>query len=351
MVEKINAEINKVYFIDKYTLVLILEGTGNIQVDFKNYHDWQDKAIYLEKGQYIKFLSDDFVVRFISFPDEIFFKSKDVRILFKHLISLGYINFNECKECQLFLDNTVFNDKLNNLIDISTEQWYWQNPFQANKDEYQIIFDIKDVIDAEFTNKINTKSLINHIVNTDLSQKTAYNVQHLVKDKLGISINKLIHNKQLTESQKEVAFTDKSIQEIAYDQGYKDPAYFNRVFKDKVGQTPKQFRDNFDYQNRDIFTQDLIELIQLFHKEEHSLGFYADKMNVSVKTLSKKVKQKMNTSLGQLIRSQIIVSAMDMLAADENVKDVAYSLGFQEANHFSSFFSNYVGVSPSAYKK
>jgi len=344
MVEKLTSEINKVYFINKYTLVHILEGTGNIQVDFKNYGDWSDKAIFLEKGQYIKFMSDDFVVRFIDFPDDILFQSKDVRVLFKHLISLGYINFKECEDCQTFLNKTVFNEEMGNLIDVSTKQWYWQNPFKANKEEYQIIFDVKEVIDNEFTNKINVQSLINNI-------DSEFNAQHLVKDKLGITINKLISKKLLTESKKNIAFTDKNIQEIAYDQGYKDPAYFNRLFKNKVGQTPKEFRDNFDYKNRDLFTQDIINLVQQFHKEQHALGFYADKMNVSIKTLSKKVKHKMNTTLGQLIRSEIIQSAKMKLSQNEKVKDVAYVLGFEEVSHFSSFFTNYVGIAPSIFKK
>ena len=344
MVNKIKAEINKVYFINKYTLVHILDGSGSIQVDFKNYNDWEDKAIFLEKGQYIKFMSDDFVVRFIDFPDEILFKSKDVRILFKHLISLGYINFKECEDCQTFINKTVFNNQMSNLIDVSTKQWYWQNPFQASKDEYQIIFDVKDVIDAEFSSKIGVKSLLNHL-------HSDYNAQHLVKDKLGITISKLINKKQLLESKKEIAFTDKSIQEIAFEQGYKDPAYFNRVFKNNVGETPNQFRGTFDYENRDMFSQNIIELIQLFHKEEHALSFYADKMNVSVKTLSKKVKQKMNNSLGQLIRYQIIQSAKSMLSEKTQVKDVSYALGFEEVSHFSSFFTNYVGQPPSDYKK
>jgi len=78
--------------------------------------------------------------------------------------------------------------------------------------------------------------------------------------------------------------------------------------------------------------------------------YYGTKMNISVKTLSKKVKQKMNSSLGQLIRSQIIQSAKIMLSQNENVKDVAFALGFEEANHFSKFFTNHVGVSPSVYK-
>lgn len=345
MVTKIKAEINKVYFIEQYTLIHILEGSGNIQVDFKNYHDWSDKAIYLEKGQYIKFLSDDFLVRFIHFPDEIIFKSKDVRILFKHLISLGYINFKECDDCKTFLNATVFNNSMSELIDISTEQWYWQNPFQANKDEYQVIFDVKEIIDQEFSNNINTAALANHLTHSE------YTVKHLVKNKLGLSVKNLIQNKKLIESQKDIAFTDKNIQEIAYDQGFKDPGYFNRTFKNQTGQTPKQFRDNFDYKERDLFVQDLIHLIQEFHTEQHALGFYADQMNISIKALSKKVKLKMNTSLGQLIRSQLILSAKEMLSQEESIKNIAHTLGFEEANHFSSFFSHYVGVSPSNYTK
>ena len=129
MVKKFTPEINKVYFINQYTLVQILSGNGSIQVDFKNYFDWQDKIIYLEKGQYIKFLSENFIVRQIEFDDEAVFRNKEVRVLFKHLISLGYINFSECETCQQYLSNTIFSSQLSDIIDISSKQWYWQNPF------------------------------------------------------------------------------------------------------------------------------------------------------------------------------------------------------------------------------
>ena len=134
MVEKLLPDINKVYFIVQHTLIHILSGGGGIQVDFKNYYDWQDKAIYMEKGQYVKFLSDDFVVRKIEFPNENLFYNQDIRVLFKHLISLGYINFSECVDCQKYLGNTVFSNDTSDLLDISSQQWYWQNPFNANKE-------------------------------------------------------------------------------------------------------------------------------------------------------------------------------------------------------------------------
>lgn len=344
MVKKLIPKINKVYFINQYTLAHILSGSGTIEVDFKNYPDWEDKAIYLSKGQYIKFLSDNFVVRLIEFPDEILFRSKDVRVLFKHLISLGYINFSECSECKNYLDQSVFSDSLSGLIDISSRQWFWQNPFQASKTEYQLIFDIKDIIDDQFNN---------HLSNEDLAllvKENGYEAQALVKDKLGITIKDLMASKRLLESKREIAFKDVSIQEVAYDMGYKDPSYFNRVFKKSTGISPAQFRKDFEYAERDSFVQNILELVRTYHTEQRSLDFYAEKMNLSVKALSRRTRQQLNISLGQLIRYELIQTAKTMLIQEHSIIDIAFRLGFEEPNHFSQFFKHYSGSSPSDYK-
>ncbi len=342
-VEKFSPEINKVYFIENHSLIHILSGKGSIQVDFKNYFDWQEKAIFLEKGQYIKFLSDNFTIRKIEFLDDTKFYNSEVRVLFKHLISLGYIDLMECDECHMFLSESITENSAN-IIDISSKQWYWQNPFEANKEEYQIIFDTKDIIDQEYANQLSSAEL------TSFINQRGYNAQNLIKDKVGLSVKSLLTAKRLKESKKEVAFTDKTIQEISYELGFKDDAYFNRAFKNSTGQTPKQFRDNFDFKNRDLFTQDIISLLQEYHMQERSLGFYADKMNLSVKTLSKKVQIKMNTSLGQLIRLELVNTAKLMLLTGESIVDISRKLGFQEANHFTRFFKHYSGTTPSQFK-
>lgn len=343
MVTKLFPEVDKVYFIDKYTLIHILSGRGNIQVDFENYFDWQDKAIYLEKGQYIKFMSDDFVVRKIEFPDETMFRNKDVRVLFKHLISLGYIDFAECNDCKSFLNKSIFSKDTEEIIDISSKQWYWQNPFGATRSEYQIIFDVKEVIDDQFPN---------HLTNADLAKlikENGVDAQALVHKKIGLSINKLLGKKRLVESKRKIAFTDKNIQQISYEMGYKDAAYFNRVFKNSTGNTPSEFRVNFDFQRRETFVQDIIALIRSHHKEQRSLQFYADKMNLSVKALSKKTRNKLNTSLGQLIRSELISSSKMRLAENIPIHEIAYQMGFEEPNHFSNFFKHYTGKTPSEF--
>lgn len=343
-VEKFSPEINKVYFIEGHTLIHILSGKGSIQVDFKNYFDWQEKAIFLEKGQYIKFLSDDFTVRKIEFSNEQKFHSNEVRVLFKHLISLGYIDLLECAECNSFLSESTLTEHSADIIDISSKQWYWQNPFKANKEEYQVIFDTKDIIDDEYSNNLTANDLVG------LINDRGYNAQALIKNKVGLSVKGLLTSKRLQESRKQVAFTDKSIQEISYDLGYKDDAYFNRVFKNTTGQTPKQFRENFDFDHRDTFSQDLLELLQHYHAQERSLEFYADKMNLSIKALSNKVRAKMSTSLGQLIRLEIINSAKLMLLDDQPISEISRQLGFEEPNHFSRFFKHYAQLSPTEFK-
>lgn len=343
-VVKFSPEINKVYFIEGFVLFHIISGHGSIQVDFKTYFDWNDKAIFLEKGQYIKFLSDNFIVRKIEFPNDSKFYSPEVRVLFKHLISLGYIDLMECEECSRFLSETVMTQNAADIIDISSKQWYWQNPFKANKEEYQIIFDAKELIDKEYNNHLSGRDLVS------LINERGYNAQALIKNKIGISVKHLMTSKRIQESQKQVVFTDKSIQEVSYDLGYKDDAYFNRVFKKSTGQTPKQFRENFDFKNRDIFSQDILCLLKKYHKTERSLEFYAGKMNLTIHTLSNKVQAKMNQTLGQLIRIELINTAKLMLLNGESITSVSRQLGFEEPNHFSSFFKHYTNQTPSNFK-
>ncbi len=337
--------MNKVHFINEHALYLIKSGSGTIEVDFQNYSDWEDKAIYLAQGQYIKFLSEDFEVFRITFPNVESFNSPDIRVLFKHLISLGYINLQECKECHEFLSAGVFSDKVEHILDISSDQWYWQNPFQANREEYQIIFDLKETLDQEYLHTINSHQLTANL-NAD-----GLNVNKLVQDKLGITVGNMLAHKRTLESKKKIAFSDKNIQEIAFETGFKDPGYFNRAFKNTTGQTPKEFRNNFVFPERETFVLDILELLKTHHQKEHKLDFYADKMHMSVSTLSKKVKEKLHTSISLLIRHEILSSAKTILRQGQSVKDTAWQLGFEEPQHFSNFFKHYSGQTPTAFLK
>lgn len=344
MIKKFEPELNKVYFINQYTMIHILSGSGVIQVDFKNFDDWSDKLIFLEKGQHIKFFNDNFLVRKIEFDDEEIFKNKNFRVLFKHLISLGYINFNECIDCQNYLNKSIFSNP-NQILDISSKQWFWQNPFQADDQEYHIIFDVKDIVDRKFKHQPNSEEIAKLLTQYDINAQSVY------KEKVGITIKKMFINKRLVESQKEIAFSSKSIKEIAYDLGYHDPAYFNRVFKSNIGTTPNEFRENLATDGIDSFIMNINELLNQHHERYRSVDFYADKMRMSIQTLSRKVQEKMQITIGQLIRQQIILTAKKHLDQNIPIKEISNILNFEETNHFSSFFKHYTGLTPTQYQE
>ena len=73
-------------------------------------------------------------------------------------------------------------------------------------------------------------------------------------------------------------------------------------------------------------------------------------MLLSEQALSKAVRQKFNMSIGQLIRHEIIKTSKQYLSEGRSVRETAFALGFEEANHFSAFFKHYTQLSPSEFK-
>lgn len=322
----------------------ILNGVGTIEVDFKPFLDWEDKLIFLEKGQYIKFTGDDFIVRKIEFNNVETFQNKDFRVLFKHLVSLGYINFQECDECKNYLDQSIFSNP-EQILDISSKQWFWQNPFNANTDEYHVIFDIKEVIDQNFHRPMSNREIIELIEPLDI------NPQAVFTEKVGITIKKMFSKKRLDESVKALAYSNKSIKEISYELGYNDPAYFTRVFNASQGKSPIQFRASIDHEQPNQLISDLHQLIRQSHAQHRHVGHYADQLNMSVKTLSRKVRKELQTSIGQLIRMATMRSARKYLQEGHSIKDISRMLHFEEPNHFTHFFKQYQGITPSEFQQ
>jgi YesN/AraC family two-component response regulator len=62
------------------------------------------------------------------------------------------------------------------------------------------------------------------------------------KEKLGLNISHYIMERRVYMAQKLLLLTDLRIAEISQRIGYKDAAYFNAVFKKKVGVSPGEYR-------------------------------------------------------------------------------------------------------------
>ncbi|MEL6538200.1 MAG: helix-turn-helix domain-containing protein, partial [Bacteroidota bacterium] len=136
---------------------------------------------------------------------------------------------------------------------------------------------------------------------------------------------------------------------IAFEYGFKDPAYFNRFFRSNTGLTPLGFRDQQTHRPEDSFIEDIYELISKHHQQQHQVSFYAEEMNLAAQTLSRKVRERLQTSMGQLIRLQLIKTAKNYLQEGRSVQEISRLLHFEEPNHFSHFFKHYTGTSPTTY--
>ena len=68
----------------------------------------------------------------------------------------------------------------------------------------------------------------------------------LIKKETGISAQEYIQTKLIHVAKEKVFELDKSVSEIAYELGFKYPQHFSRLFKQKVGFSPKDFRSSIN---------------------------------------------------------------------------------------------------------
>lgn len=92
-------------------------------------------------------------------------------------------------------------------------------------------------------------------------------------------------------------------------------------------------------------------LVESHYKEEHSVSFYAEKLNKSPKTLSNSF-AKYNKSPLQIIHNRIVLEAKrQLLYTDKTSKEIAYDIGFDDASHLSRLFKKQTALTPSEFKK
>ena len=67
-------------------------------------------------------------------------------------------------------------------------------------------------------------------------------LNRLCKTTFNQSVLDLIHDRVLLEAKRSLIYTARSVEEISYDLGFKDPGYFSRFFKRATGIPPGKFR-------------------------------------------------------------------------------------------------------------
>jgi len=125
----------------------------------------------------------------------------------------------------------------------ATRKWKKQNldndTHRIPGSELDIFRDFSRHLEIHFRKKHNVAEY------ADLLHIAPKTLTHKFKNLNLESPNQLIINRILLEAKRLLFYTDKPIKEIAYDLGYEDPAYFNRLFTNKTGSTPANFKKNY----------------------------------------------------------------------------------------------------------
>jgi AraC-like DNA-binding protein len=113
--------------------------------------------------------------------------------------------------------------------------------------------------------------------------------------------------------------------------------------------------DNKHEDGRTNYQQALLdELLELIENNIHrykQVTQYAKMLNLSVYQLNALVKSTLGKTCSHLIDEQIILeSKRYLLATTEQVKEIAYNLGYEDVSYFIRFFKKQTGQTPEAYR-
>ncbi|MBR5174993.1 MAG: AraC family transcriptional regulator [Bacteroidales bacterium] len=94
-----------------------------------------------------------------------------------------------------------------------------------------------------------------------------------------------------------------------------------------------------------------MSLVSEFHTSERGMAFYAQRLGMTPKYLSRLIKQVSGRSAPEWIDSFVIQEAKSMLKyTDESIKEIVYKLNFVNASVFYKFFKAQTGMTPSEYR-
>ena len=101
-----------------------------------------------------------------------------------------------------------------------------------------------------------------------------------------------------------------------------------------------------------VIFDNFIKLVTEYHNTERGMVFYADKLCLTPKYLSKLVKNISGRSAPEWIDAYVILEAKNLLKySDLSIKEIVFQLNFRNQSVFYKFFKSHTGMTPTEYRK
>jgi AraC-like DNA-binding protein len=95
-----------------------------------------------------------------------------------------------------------------------------------------------------------------------------------------------------------------------------------------------------------------IDLVQNNYREQRNVGFYAGRLCLTPKYLSKVIENSSGAPAGEWIDRYVILEAKTLLrSTDMNIRQISDKLNFPSQSFFGKYFKRIAGVSPKEYRK
>ena len=93
-------------------------------------------------------------------------------------------------------------------------------------------------------------------------------------------------------------------------------------------------------------------LLESHYREEHSVGYYADRLHLTARYVSACVKSVTGKPAIEIIADKLMLHARKSLQnEDKTISQISYELGFSNQSAFGKFFRTHEGIGPREYRK
>lgn len=104
--------------------------------------------------------------------------------------------------------------------------------------------------------------------------------------------------------------------------------------------------------NADILSKEFLQLVKDNFRRERQLQFYADKLCITPRYLSRVVKETTNSSAAEWIERYVVLEARALLkSTNMTIQQISDELNFPSQTFFGKYFKRRMGVSPKEYRR
>jgi AraC-like DNA-binding protein len=255
--------IRKEHAHDFYSIILFTGGNGSIKINNDSYAIQPQSICIIAPNQMhsfeylgdaagtIFFFCQDFYVEEFSF----------LRLLnvFSYTSQTGT---NVCNPCIDLSDNEF--GPINTVLKSIQSEYEWYTPSNNSaviiRSQLNImLLKLSELYETKSGKSNNNESILihslSHLVDSYFIKEqqlgfysSAFNISEsqlndICNKHFNCGLKKILQNRLMQEARKLLLSSDLSVSEVAYKLNFGDNSYFNKVFKNRTGLTPKKFRD------------------------------------------------------------------------------------------------------------